>query len=346
MQLASTEYDGIGARTLNTITSLQKHYNTTLVFMLCFCCRWAQPPAHPKTVHAHLTMNGLETNNCYWNMSHMSPFTCDGSWDKCTFTSGCPVATHAPATSHAITPQSVLSVPFICDELSVFSKKTYLKNGRKNLRRNEIAGVIDCKRMFSLALPDCTTQGTSRNTVRNERHPKKSKRMLQPTSTECDGIGARTTQHAKFHIKTLNTTFVFVLCFCCRWAQPPAHPKTVHAHLTTNWLETATIANGTSRRPTASGTRPIFLRSRWRALRTNAHLLAGVLSQLTHLPHHTQSRLNQRFFIPRGELSFFSTNTYLKKNKKHNFMLLIAVGQSSSHPKETSNWNQIFSSAR
>ena len=34
---------------------------------------------------------------------YISPFTCDGSWDKCTFTSECPVATDAHATTHAIT---------------------------------------------------------------------------------------------------------------------------------------------------------------------------------------------------------------------------------------------------
>ena len=249
----------------------------------------------------------------------MSPFTCDGSWDKCTFTSGCPVATHAPATSHAITPQSVLSVPFICDELSVFSKKTYLKNGRKNLRRNEIAGVIDCKRMFSLRLPDCTTLGTSRNTVRNERHPKKSKRTLQLASTECDGIGARTTQHDKVPTKTLQHNSCFRVVFLLPLGTTSGSSKNCACALdhertrdrnNCKWHVTSSNCKWNSSHK--------FSRSRVLTLRTNAHLLAGVLSQLTHLPHHTQSRLNQRFFIPRGELSLFSTNTFFKNCKRHN----------------------------
>ena len=138
-------------------------------------------------------------------------FTCHGSWDKCAIPSGCPVATDAPATSHAVRPQSVHSVLFICDKLTVFSKNTWLKNSKKT-HRNEIARVIDCKRMFSVAPQDCTTLGTSRNTIRNEIHPEKSKRTLQPASTAYEGIGARTAQHVKFFTKTLDTQLLFSCC--------------------------------------------------------------------------------------------------------------------------------------
>ena len=104
----------------------------------------------------------------------------------------------------------------ISDELRLFSKNTCLKNGKRH--RNEIARVIDIKRMCSVAPQYCTTLGTSRNTVRNEIHPEKKKRTLQPASTAYDGIGARTTQHVKFLTKnTRHTTLVFMLCYCCHW---------------------------------------------------------------------------------------------------------------------------------
>ena len=142
LQPASTEYDGIGAHTTqNANFPTKKIGPTTLVLVLRYCCRWVASGS--SEICACALDNELArdrnnckcratSSNCKWSSSHISPFTWEGSWDKCTFTSGCPVATHAPATSHAVTPQAVLSVLSICDKLTVFSNNTCLKNRKNN----------------------------------------------------------------------------------------------------------------------------------------------------------------------------------------------------------------------
>ena len=106
-----------------------------------------------------------------------------------------------------------------------------------------------------------------------------------------------------------------VLYFYCRWATSDSFENCAYA-LANDLTRGRNNCSCTPRRPTArGGTRPIFFRSRVMALGTNAHLLAGVWSQQTHLPQHMQSRLNQCFIVPRGELSVFSTNICLKNHE-------------------------------
>ena len=97
-----------------------------------------------------------------------------------------------------------------------------------------------------------------------------------------------------FNNNTTNTTLVVQPC--CAFTvdvQPSSHPKTVHVHLTTNWLETATTANVATRRPTAVRSCPTWLRPREKTLGASAHLLPVVRSQPTTLPQHMQSRLHR-----------------------------------------------------
>ena len=120
LQLASTEYDGIDART----TQHEKVPTKTLQHNSCFHVVFLLPLGttsgsskncacaldHEQTRDRNNCKCRSTSSDCTWTSPHISPFTYEGSWDKCTFTGGCPVATHAPATTHAITPQSVLSV--------------------------------------------------------------------------------------------------------------------------------------------------------------------------------------------------------------------------------------------
>ena len=79
-----------------------------------------------------------------WNSSHVSPFKWERSWDKRTFTSKCPVATDATATTHAMTRQSMPCVPPDLI-LAMFSMNTWLKNGQNTTKRK--SDIIDCKRI-------------------------------------------------------------------------------------------------------------------------------------------------------------------------------------------------------
>ena len=99
-----------------------------------------------------------------------------------------------------------------CNELTVFSTNTCLKDGTKTQRKRN-SEVIDCNRLFPLAHQDCTTIVTSRKTVRNGSYPEKSKRTLQPTSTEYDGESARAQLNTQnFLKKTQDPQLLFSCC--------------------------------------------------------------------------------------------------------------------------------------
>ena len=178
VKTASTDSFWIGAWNDNDIQQYHKH-DTWCPTVLNNCCCWVAFKSSKNCACAldnELTRyrNNCKcratSSNCDWSSSHMSPFTRDGSWDNCTFTCGCPIATgtHA-ARSHAIAPQSVLLCP-TRDELTVFSTKTCLQKLQKTQRKRN-SEVIDCNRICSLTHQNCTTTATSRNNVRKGMHP-------------------------------------------------------------------------------------------------------------------------------------------------------------------------------
>ena len=180
--------------------------------------------------------------------------------------------------------------------------------------------VVNCNRLFPLAQQDCTTLATSRKTVRNGSYPENSKRKLQPASTECDGIGAHTTQNAKVPTKTLQHNSCFHVVFLLPLGTTSGSSKNCACALDN---ELTRYRNNCKCRSTSSNCKwwnlsHKFSRSRVLTLGTNAHLHLGVLSQLTHLPHHTQSRLGALCPI-NDELTLFSTIKNLKKSKKTQF---------------------------
>ena len=178
------------------------------------------------------------------------------------------------------------------NELTVFSTNTCLKDGTKTQRNGIVRSLI--------AIDYSHSRTKTAQQSLHHRRPFATKAIQKNPNLRCSRhqqnmMGSaraqlNTQNFLKKH-KTHNSCFRAVLMLPLGSLQN--HPKTVHMHLTTNWLETATTANVGPRRPTASGTRPIFLRSRVMALGTNAHLHPGVLSQLTHLPQHMQWRLNR-----------------------------------------------------
>ena len=182
------------------------------------------------------------------------------------------------------------------NELTVFSANTCLKDGTKT-QRNEIVRsliAIDYSHSRTKTAQQSLHHGRPFATEAIQKNPNARYKRHQQNMM---GSARAQLNTQNFLKKTQDPQLLFSCCVFAAVGQPPAHPKTAHAHLTTNWLETATTANVAPRRPTAIGARLIFLRSRRRALGTNASLHAGVRSQLTHLPRHTQSLLNQCFFV-------------------------------------------------
>ena len=134
--------------------------------MLCYCCRWAKPPAHPKTVHAHLTMNRLKTRPIF--LRAVSGLL--GQMHKSFKVSGRNCRTCHNTCNDAL----IGSLCLICDELTVFSTNINLKICiRHNIE------IIDCSRVFSFARKGCATHNmmqhcshidASRNSKRARNH--------------------------------------------------------------------------------------------------------------------------------------------------------------------------------
>ena len=136
--IESSEYESIVVHTTQHVKFLTKSvhnscFHTVLLLSLAF--KSSKIAAYALDNELTRDRNNYKcrstSSNCDWTSSHISPFTQEGSWDKCKSTCGCPITTDGPATSQAITPQSMLLCP-TRDEHSLFSTNTHFKNCKRH----------------------------------------------------------------------------------------------------------------------------------------------------------------------------------------------------------------------
>ena len=199
------------------------------------------------------------------------------------------------------------------DELTLFSANTCLENDTKTQR----TGIV--KSSIAIDYPHSRNK-TAQHSLHHGR-PFATEAIQKIPNASCNRIWWDRRAHnltRKFPTKTVDTQ----LSFSCSVIAALGHNLRLIKKLYMSLdHERTRDRNNCKCRSTSNcnwwNSSHIFSRSRVLTLGTNAHLHPGVRSQLTHLPHHTQSRLGALCPIS-DELTVFSTNASLMKSNGHN----------------------------